>query len=552
MSNKKNGSTNFILQGSILAIASIVSRIIGLIYRIPLISIVGDIGMSYYGCAFEIYNVLLLISSFSLPLAVSKLVSASLSNGSRRNAMKIFKGALAFAFVSGSIAALIVFFGATYITGDILKTPMAVYALRVLAPTLLIVAVLGAVRGFFQGLGTMMPSAFSQIIEQIFNAVVSVLAAYLLARYGTKYGEAFNDPTHYSAAFGAAGGTLGTGAGALAGLLFVLFVFMIYKPVFKRMYRKDTDSTEQTYKEILFVLAATIIPVLLSTTIYNISSILDQGIFKNVVIAQGYNTDLVDEYWGIFTGKYKTLINVPLSIASAMASSCVPSITRSFQSEDFEDTKRQILSATRFVMIIAFPCTVGMAVLASPILRLLFGDSSEVAANMLAAGAVSIIFYSLSTLSNGLLQGINRMKIPVRNAAIALVLHIVFLLALLYGFNLHIFAVIYANAFFALCMCVLNELSLKKYSGYQIEIKKTYLIPLFSSVVMGVVTFILYKTLDMLIGINFVCTVVSIVVAVIVYGLLMLLLKGLTEEEIVRFPKGRTIAGLLKRIHLLS
>ena len=164
-SNKKKSNSNFLVQGTILAVASIISRMIGLVYRIPLRSILGDIGMSYYSCAFEIYNMLLLISSYSLPTAVSKLVSARVAKGEKKNAYRVFKGAFLFAVVSGSVAAVIIYFGASYITGTLLKTPLSIFAVKILAPTLLVVAILGVLRGFFQGLGTMMPSAVSQIIE---------------------------------------------------------------------------------------------------------------------------------------------------------------------------------------------------------------------------------------------------------------------------------------------------------------------------------------------------------------------------------------------------
>ena len=187
MSNKKS-STSFLVQGSILAMASIISRIIGLVYRIPLTAIIGNKGNDYYGCAFEIYNILLIISSYSLPLAVSKLVSADMSLGRKKNVYRILKCALIFGLVSGTIAALILFFGAEFITGTIMKTPYSIFAVKVLVPTLIVVAVLGVMRGFFQGLGTMMPSAVSQILEQIANAIVSVWAAYVLYNYGTKVG----------------------------------------------------------------------------------------------------------------------------------------------------------------------------------------------------------------------------------------------------------------------------------------------------------------------------------------------------------------------------
>ena len=173
MGKSKQNGTNFLVQGSILAIASIISRIIGLIYRIPMTEIIGDVGNNYYGGAFDVYNIVLTISSFSLPQAVSKTVSAQVAKGHYKNAYQVFKGAMLFGLGSGLIAALVVYFGAGFFTGTLLKTPYSVFALKVLAPVLVVVAVLGVLRGFFQGLGTMMPSAISQIIEQIANAIAA-------------------------------------------------------------------------------------------------------------------------------------------------------------------------------------------------------------------------------------------------------------------------------------------------------------------------------------------------------------------------------------------
>lgn len=153
---------------------------------------------------------------------------------------------------------------------------------------------------------------------------------------------------------------------------------------------------------------------------------------------------------------------MPISIASALAASSVPALTAAYTNGKKEAVRSQINTAIRFIMVVAFPCAVGIGVLASPILQLLFRDSSELAASMLQLGAVSIVFFSLSTLSNGLLQGINRMREPVKNALIALVLHIGLLVVLMYVFKLNIYAVVYANAFFGLLMCVLNAHSVKK------------------------------------------------------------------------------------------
>ena len=209
---KKNSS--FLMQGIILAAAGIITRLIGIAYRIPVNNILGDEGQGFYGCAFSIYNIALLLTSYSLPLAVSKLVSARVSKKEYKNAMRIFKGALLFAIIVGAVVGIIVFVGAEFIAGEIMSLKLSAYALRVLAPGLFIVAVMGVVRGFFQGMGTMVPTALSQIVEQIVNAIVSIIGASYLLEMGKKVKEA-KENTSVPYAYGAAGGTLGTVSGAL-------------------------------------------------------------------------------------------------------------------------------------------------------------------------------------------------------------------------------------------------------------------------------------------------------------------------------------------------
>jgi stage V sporulation protein B len=547
----KQSKTSFLVQGSILAVASVVSRIIGLFYRIPFTNIVGDLGNNYYGTAFKIYNILLIISSYSLPLAVSKLVSSNIAQGRRRNVYRILKCALLFGAVSGTLAALVLYFGAEFITGTLMSTPLSIFAVKTLVPVLLIVAILGVMRGFFQGLGTMMPSAMSQILEQIVNAIVSIWAAYVLYSYGAKAGAILGNKENYAAAYGAAGGTIGTGSGAAAALLFCTFVLAAYLGRFKKRMKKERKSNVDSYRSIFFLLFITIVPVLLSSTIYNCNSIIDEAIYKKIAFWQGYSDSEIGVQNGIFSGKYQTLINIPISIASALAASSVPALTAAYAEGNRKEAKHQIGLSTRFIMVIAFPCAVGMGVLASPILQLLFHDSSELAARMVQIGAVSILFFALSTLSNGLLQGMNRMKEPIKNAVIALILHVGILVALMLGLDLNIYAVVLANAAFGLLMCLLNAHSIRKYSGYRQEIRKTFLIPAVSAAGMGLAVWGVYKLLLYAVRINAVATLVSICVGVFVYAALLLRLKGLNEKEIQRFPKGRTLARLAKKLHLL-
>ena len=552
MSKKKN-DTSFLVQGSILAIASLVSRVIGLVYRIPLTAIIGDHGNDYYSCAYEIYSLLLLISSYSLPMAVSKMVSARISNGEKQNAYRVFKGAMIFALFTGTVACMFVFFGAEELT-RLFKTPLGVYALQVLAPTLIIVAVLGVFRGFFQGMGTMIPSAVSQIIEQIVNAVVSVGAAYVLFAYGRRIATVLGSKEHYDAAYGAAGGTLGTSAGALCGLAFIIFVFSMFLPKFRKAMRRENKigkKQPESYRVIFGILIGTIVPVLMSTTIYNMVSIVDQWLFKNIATIQGYSATDVSEWWGIFSGKYRVLTNVPISISTALAASCVPALAAAFAQKDEEQVRSKISMSMRFIMVVAMPCTAGIMVLADPIIQLLFPGSSPLAGHLLQAGGISVIFYSISTLSNAVLQGIDRMRIPVRNASVALVLHAGVIAVGMFGLKLNIYGICVGTIAFSLIMCILNGMSVRKYSGFKPDVTKTFIKPAIASVIMGVVVYAAYFVCHKVSHSNAVSTVMAVLVGMIVYAAALLLIKGLTEEELHSFPKGELLIRIAKKFRLL-
>ena len=265
--------TNFLVQGSILAVAGILVRVIGIIYRVPVQNILGQEGTTYYGAAYDVYSLFLLISSMSMPLAVSKIVSMKLAKNQIKNAYRAFIGALVVGFAIGLVVSGVIFYGAEFFA-EMWGYPSAVYAIKVLAPVLLIMSVLGVLRGFFQGMGTMMPTAISQILEQVANAIVSIVGAMFLFKLGRDAGQ--------SAALGAAGSTLGTLVGAVVAFLFLVIVYMMYVPVLRRQLSRNKMVEPEPYKDLSKELMLTILPVLLSTTVYNFSSILDSGVFGNI------------------------------------------------------------------------------------------------------------------------------------------------------------------------------------------------------------------------------------------------------------------------------
>ena len=546
---RKKRDKNFLLQGSILAVAGVITKIIGVVYRIPLTNIVGSEGMGYYGVAFSIYTIALMLTSYSLPLAVSKLVSARVAVGQYRNAYKVFRCAMMFAVVAGGAVALIIFLGADFIASTVMQMDMSVYALRVLAPCIFVVAVLGVMRGFFQGNGSMMPTALSQVLEQIVNAAASIVGAFVLLKIGKELGETRGDAS-YGPAYAAAGGTVGTIAGAAFALLTVMFGFSVYRSVYKKKLRRDRSRKKESFRRIYHILLLTIAPVILSATVYNISDFLDTAIFNNVMAAQGYQKTEYASFMGIFNSQYNTLVNVPLSVSSALAASLIPSLVTTVQTGSRKQVHNKITMVTRFNMMIAIPCAVGFLILAKPIMDLLFyAEDNKMAALMLQLGAISVIFFCLSTVTNSVLQGLDDMMTPVRNAAISLLIHTLSLLLMLVVFKWNIYAVVISKIVFSGAICILNAHALRERIGYVQEQKQTFIIPICASGIMGAVTVVVHLVFELFAGAK-IATVAALFAAVAAYGVALVLLGGVTEEEMQNMPKGRSLAALCRKLHL--
>ncbi len=547
---QKKKNSNFLIQGSILAVAGIITRLIGIAYRIPLNNILGDEGQGLYGYAFSIYNIALLLTSYSLPLAVSKLVSARMAKKEYKNAERIFKSALLFAIVVGALVGSIVFVYSDFFSETIMGQKLSTYALKVLAPGLFIVAVMGVLRGFFQGMGTMVPTAFSQILEQIVNAIVSIIGASYLLEMGKKAIESKAEPS-LPLAYGAAGGTLGTVSGALFGLLFLVFVMFLFYPKMKRKTIKDKTHDLESYSDIYKILLMTITPVILSTAIYNISELIDQAAFSQIMEAQGHAEKEIRELSGMFTGKYNTLINIPLAIANSLGSALIPSLTATVTSGSRKQINEKINMVIRFVMLIAIPCAVGFLVMADPVLDLLYSGNIEIPARMLQLGAITVVFYCLSTVTNAILQALNKMTAPVKHGSISLVIHLVAVFFMLVICKWEVYALVAGNIVFSLSMCVLNSLELRKATRYHQEIRRTFAIPAASAAIMGVVTFVSNYLIGS-VAPKPVTTVIAILIALGTYGIAMLKLGALTSGEIMALPKGAKIYSLLLRLHLVK
>ena len=549
MQQKKKDS--LILQAGILAVAGLITRIIGLFYRGPLTNIIGDAGNGAYGTAYTIYAMILLVSSYSIPMAVSKVMAAKLALNEYRNAHRIFLCSLLYVIVIGSIASIATFFFSSYLNQ--LGKPNAVLALQILSPTIFFSGILGVFRGYFQAQNTMIPTSLSQIIEQIFNAIGSIVAAYL---FTLPYVSTNN--TTAIIKYGAAGGALGTGIGVLSGLFFCILIYLKKRKQFQQNLKLDTTNHLASYGTIIRTIVLMVTPVILSTFIYNISSSVDMLFFYRILQNKGLSNTTTESMYGIFTGKYDVLVKVPVALASATAATLIPSVSGLYARQDIAKTNAKIEQSIQFTMILAIPSAIGLAILAKPIMNLIFyhgpsqvASNNDLAANLVMFGAISIVFYSLSTITNGVLQGIGRMRVPVINATKALVIHLVVLVALLYTTDWNLYVLVISSIVYSGSMCILNGFSVKKYLGLQLNRKKLFMIPLISSLIMGCSTVVVYYGLKLILHPTIVVLSITIVISMLVYFICMIKMGGVSEQDLLSLPKGSFLIRVSKKLKLM-
>ena len=544
MSDKKKRD-GLIMQAGILASAGIIVRIIGLLYNTPLVAIIGDEGFGYYSNAYNAYSIILLISSYSIPSAVSKVIAQRLATKEYRNAHRIFCCAFIYVLVVGSIASLFVFFGA----GLLVEMESAILPLKVLAPTIFFSGILGVLRGYFQAHRSMAQTSVSQILEQIINALVSVLAAYLLVKL------AAGKEASVVASYGAMGGTIGTGAGVLTALLFMAGMYALNKKTIKRRIERDTSHEDESYKDIFKMIIMVVTPFILSTGIYNINTYLDNTIYSQVMMnVKGWAEAEVATGLSAVS-KATKIANIPIALASAMATALIPGISSDFAKKDFKGAREKVAKSVKVTMLIAIPAAVGLGVLAKPIMRVIFNQpqSLDLSSLLLSMLAVSVVLYSLSTLTQAVLQSVGRMNIPIVNAVAALVIHTVVMVAMTVYLKeeYSLYYYIGTTVLYALLLCILNAAAVRRSLDYRQECVKTFLLPCVAAAVMGIAAFGVYHGLYYFIKINILALGVAIGVACMVYFVLIIKIGAVTESELKSMPKGHLLVKAAKKLRLI-
>ena len=542
---KKNSNT-LVKNASFLMVAALISKIIGMIYKSPLSSLLGRESFACFQFAQNVYFILLMIASFSIPQAVSKIMSERIAFKRYRDAQRVFKGALLYAVIAGGIVALICVFGESILVPD--SVANARLALQMLAPTIFISGILGVFRGYFQAYRNMMPTSISQIVEQIAVAVVALLMANFMVNHFAGAGEDTLQRLR------AAGATIGTGAGVTAALLFMLFVYSVNRKTINRRIARDKVSVDESYQQVMRNIVLIVAPIILSAFIYNVNGYINGVMYTSISDFRGMDNSQVKVLYAEF-GFFMTLINIPLTLASTAPTSMIPEVSAHYATGDVKGAIEKINNATWISMLISMPASVGLAVLAKPVTSLLFPSTEGVAGQLMVLGVITVILNSTSNISNGVLQGIGRANVPMINAAISLAVDVVFLAVLLFFTNTGIYAVVIAMIVYAVVMCVLNDRALKKYLGYQNPWKYAYLPPLLATIPMGAVAFAVYKGVRFLAKSlphsNLLALIPSIALAAAVYFVAYLFIAKPSRQELLSLPGGTKLAVLAQKLKII-
>ena len=540
------------MQAGILAVAGIITRVIGLLYRSPMTAVIGELGLGYYQAAYNFYVTVLLVSSYSIPSAISRLIAPKLALREYRNAHRLFYCALGYVCVVGLVASLFLFFSA-----GVFVEEAAIPVLRTFAPTIFFFGILGVLRGYFQAHKTMVQTSVSQILEQIANAIVSVGGACLLIKWSLgslEMPEQEADQVR-RATMGAIGSALGTGTGVVVALLFMVGIYFLNRKLILKRVARDRHVSTDSYISMVRTITLVVTPFILSTAIYNLNGTVMSYLYTKLLPnLRGLDSNQQYINYGIYNGQAMTVFNIPIAFATAMASAMLPSVAQACAAGEIGQAREKISAAVKATMIISIPSAAGLFALAKPVMYFLFPRSDEVvtlAGRLLMVLAISVVFYAMSTLTNSILQGLGRINVPVINAGVALALQVLASVILLFHTNLDLYGLAIANILYSGVICFLNQFVLYKSIRYRQEWRKTFLLPGAAAVVMGGAARGVYELFYLLTESMRISLIPAVLIGVIVYFVALMALKAMSEEELRGLPKGYLLVKVAKKCRLL-
>lgn len=572
---------SFMEGAAVLIVAHLVVKVIGACFKIPLANVLHETGMAYFNRAYSLYAAIFVMATAGLPVAVSKMVSESITKKNFAESKKILKAAILLLTIIGIIGTGILFFGARAFSNAV-NSPGSYLSIVAISPAILFISILSAFRGYFQGHSNMVPTAFSEVIEAVFKLLIGLIGAYFLMTISSEV-----------AAAGAISGV------TLGGLFALFFLVLVY---FKKANRTQlTDATEaKSSKKIFFNLLTIAVPITIGAAVMSLTNVIDSVMISNrlsaitvdenmfktlteyfgieaedVKIGAKISSKAADVMYGSYSGYAMSLFNLPPSIVTSISMSIVPAISAALAIKNRQQASLLTESSIRITTMFALPCAIGLSVLSSPILIALYNNSR--AQGTLALLSLAIIFVCTVSVSTAILQASGHVFIPVRNMLIGGLFKVISNYILIAVPQLNIGGAPISTFFCYFIIVALNIISIIRIIKPKFNIKDFILKPLISAAVMGVAVYLVYNLVAAILGcpamslsVDFmsqsapvtpvatavrfktiIALGVSIVFGVIAYVISMGVTRGFFEEDIDMLPKGKRIARIMKKIKLL-
>ena len=542
---KKKKSGSFMKNVLMLMVAQVIIKILGFLYRLVIINIegFGDIGNGYYSTGYQIYALLLTLSSVGIPTVISKLVSERVAIGDHKSAHRIFKVALKTFTAVGIVISLGLFFGAEAIAKNIINVEGVKYTLMVLAPAIMFVPAGAVLRGYFAGLGTMKPTSVTQTLEQFLNCVLTIAFVYATVGQDT-------------AIMAAAGNLSSTVAIIIAFIYIVLFYKKQRKDILEDCSNQTIETENKTTKQILKIIFAISIPMMIGSLVAELNATIDTITVSNCIqtafagIIEGGKEALEAQAMKLsgMVSKVETIVRLPLAINAAFCTALVPAISASLAKKDKKTASKRLTFSFFATLVIILPCAVGLIALANPILRTIYPASFE-GAGLLALTSISMIFVALSYVINGGLYGMGKVHVPVIALAIGAAVKAILNIILVSNPKINIYGSPISSIACQAINFMICSAYLKKYIKMDITFSKNILKPAFSAIVMGMVAICTHYYLEGIFG-NSIATISAIVIGAITYGIMIAFTKTFSKEEIYMIPYGTKLYKVLLKLKI--
>ncbi len=529
---QKSKKQTFMQGAMILVAGTLMAKIISAFFKIPLQHLIGNTCMGIFNSAYQYYTVMFVVATAGVPVALSKLISESNALGRGREVRRIARLAAVVFVAFGALCSLGLFFAAGWIA-DASNNPMALLAIRAVAPAVFFVSIIAVVRGYFQGMSNMTPTALSQIVE----AAGKVALGLLLAAYASSAG--FDQPA--TAACAILGVTIGE---ALAALTMLGYAARARK----RPAAMLSDHC-RPYGELFRVLLLTVIPVTLTSSVTSLTTLVDTAMLVSRLQEVGYDLTAANALYGVYTGQAFTMFNFPQTLITALATAVLPALAAAYVQQNFTLAAKNMGSAMRIAMLIALPACVGYFVLSHPIIDLLFADETNPDVSPLLGGdllrilALAIPSVALVGLSNAILQAIGQMRVPIFTMLLGGLCKIALNYFLVGNPEINIYGAPVGTFACYTLIAVLNLLWVRRFIRLP-SIGKLFVRPFAACIGMAAAALIVYRLLAGFLG--SVAVLAAICVAAAVYAVLLVALNALEREDILLLPGGRRLVKLLR------